>query len=140
MDRIFVLANDSAVTRWVEERTGVTFLPPYTNFGFLKGDRLVGGIVFHMWTSCDVQIGAALEPGGINRRIIQGIARYVFLGEGCRRVTITTPASNLKAQEAAKRLGFKFECRKADFFPSEDGMAFRLLKSECRWLTDASRT
>lgn len=135
-----MLANDTAVTRWVEERTGVTFLPPYTNFGFMKGDRLVGGVVFHMWTICDVELGAALEPGGINRRIIQGIARYVFQGEGKRRATIVTPASNLKAQEAAKRLGFKFECRKSDLYPTEDGIVFRLLRSECKWLNNAQST
>ncbi len=131
--RSHVLANDDRVVAWVSERTGVMFCPPFTSLGFIRNGKIVAGIVFHMWTVCDVEMGAAIEPGGITRRDLKGVARYVFDLEDKRRVTLVTPESNTKAREIAERLGFSFECRKEHLYLDEDGISYRMLREECPW-------
>ncbi len=129
-----MVPNAPAVVAWVEERTGVTFQPPYTSMGFVKNDRIVAGIVFHRWTVCDVEMGASIEPGGITRADLKEVADYVFRREKLRRVTLITPNSNKAAKRIAQRLGFQFEAVLKDFFPEEHGVMFRLRRHECRWL------
>lgn len=128
-----IIANHPAVVEWVQERVGVKFLEPFTSMGFLQENKLTAGIVFHMWTACDVEMGASIIPGGITRRDLKEVAHYVFEREGKRRVTLKTPVSNAKARAIAKRLGFEEECILKDYYPNEDGVMFRLLKQDCRW-------
>lgn len=130
----FVVANKDAVVRWVEAQTGVSFIQPYTSLGFFKRGRITAGIVFHHWTVCDVEMGAAILPGGISRSDLRGVAKYIFERENCRRVTLITPETNDKAQRIALRLGFQFECIRKDFYPDCDGVMFRMLKTDCKWM------
>lgn len=130
----FVSLNHPGVQQWLENELSINFIPPFTTFGFFRGGDLMGAVIFHMWTECDVEMGARLLPGAITRKDMHELSRYVFEAENKRRVTITTPKKNIQAQRSAQRLGFTFECVRVDYYPDDDGVSFCLLKKDCRWL------
>lgn len=129
-----MIANHPATVAYVEQKTGVQFQPPYTSMGFVKDGNIVAGVVFHRWTVCDVEMGVAMEPGGLSRSALKEIADYVFRRESKRRMTVITPNSHKAAKAAATRVGFKFESVLRDYFPDENGVMYRMTRHDCRWL------
>jgi len=53
---------------------------------------------------------------------------------GCDRLHAVTRKSNVVAQKALLDLGFVFESSHEAWFRSEEGLMFRMLRRECRWL------
>ena len=104
--------------------------------GMLKDGKLIGGVVFNMYTGTGICMHvAASEKGWLNREFLRTVFRYPFHQLGCRRVTGLVRTDNLTAQRFDERLGFKKEgvLRDAD----NDGcdlIVYGMLRDECRWL------
>jgi len=109
-----VIVYDARVAKFVEERLGTVFVPPYVAIGVEKNSRIVAGCVLNVYTGPDIEATVAALRGGITRAFIRACGRYVFHQLGCERVTFTT--ENPYVVDFAKRLGAQIEGMKRHAF------------------------
>jgi RimJ/RimL family protein N-acetyltransferase len=134
--RHLFFGEDDAIGDWAASRLGMVhgFLRPYTSIGAIENGRLTGAAVFNVYSGDDVEL-TIVGRGIMNRAAFRVIAGYVFTTLGCRRLSVTTRASNYRVIGMAERLGFVEEGRRRCRYGDEDGIEFGMLKEECRWLT-----
>jgi RimJ/RimL family protein N-acetyltransferase len=130
-----IVVDGEEIGSYVGSRLGVTIFPPFKAIGFLADDkRPLAAFVFNEFNQSNMEITVVAEPGGITRQVIRYVANYAFNTSKCRRLTVRTKKRNKHILQLAPRYGFKYECIAKHFYPDDDAVVFRMLKSDCRWL------
>jgi RimJ/RimL family protein N-acetyltransferase len=130
-----IVVDGDEIGAYVGLRLGVTITPPFQAIGFLSDDkRPLAAFVFNDFNHSNMEMTIVAEPGGITRQVIRYVANYAFNTSKCRRLTVRTKKRNKHILKLAPRYGFKYECIAKDFYPDDDAVVFRMLKSDCRWL------
>jgi RimJ/RimL family protein N-acetyltransferase len=130
-----IVVDGEEIGAYVGSRLGVTIFPPFKAIGFLTDDkRPLAAFVFNDFNHSNIEMTIVAEPGGITRQVIRYVANYAFNTSKCRRLTVRTKRRNKRILQLAPRYGFKYECIAKDFYPDDDAVVFRMLKSDCRWL------
>lgn len=126
---------DREVASWVSTRIKSTIHPPFVAIGFLRNDVLIAGAVFNDFIpGGNIELTFASDEQ-ISRPMILIVFRYVFVQLKCSRLSITTPDTNERVKDLAKRLGFKPESIRADYYGEGAHAAlFRMKRRECKWL------
>lgn len=120
---------------YVGSRLGITIEPPFKAFGFLTDDKKpMCAFVFSNFNDANMEMTVVAERGRVTRQVMRYIFNYVFNTSKCRRLTVRTKRRNKLVLQLAPRLGFKYECIAKHYFPDDDAVVFRMLKSECRFL------
>ena len=129
------LIENEAIAAFIEQKLQIKISPPYTAFGFASDDnRPLCAVMFNDFNQSNIEMTIYAEPGGITRPVLKYLAHYVFVKNGCRRLTVRTKKSNKHVLQLAPRYGFKYECIAKDFFPDDDAVMFRMLRKDCRFL------
>jgi len=118
------------IAKWVGERVGMDFKPPYSAMASLDASgSIVAAFVFQNWTRHDIEMSVAAVS--IPRTLLRAVYRYTVEQLGCRRVTFRIRSSDFKTQESAQRLGAKWEGRVRRFYSdSEDAVILGILKED----------
>ena len=100
------------------------------------------GIIFNNYRaqSRDIHLTIATNsPRWMNRKVLKAIFGYVFIQQGCVRLTLMIGRKNKKARKLAIGLGFKQEgvIRKA-MDGIQDAIVYGMLHKECKWLEKLS--
>ena len=121
------------IAKWVGERIGEEFKPPYSALAHLDAaGSITAAFVFQNWTRHDIEMSVAAIS--IPRTLLRAVYRYTVEQLGCRRVTFRVRSSDLKTQESAQRLGAKWEGRIRRFYSnSEDAVILGILKEDFRY-------
>lgn len=111
---------------------------PYEAWGILKGDALVGVVVFNNYRAeiGDIELNI-ISPDGHwgSRTLFATIADYVFNQLKCERISVTLPEHAKRNRDAAEKAGFTVEGTRRRGFPGgSDAIMYGLLKEDCRWL------
>lgn len=110
---------------------------PCTAIGVRKGDKLIAGFVYNVYTgpSIDVTV-ASVDPSWTKRRdVVHALFAYPFLQLGCIRLGCIVSAGNKRAQKLGEGLGFKLEGRmRFGYDGVNDGLMYGMLREECKWL------
>lgn len=123
------IVTDERVAAYVVARNSIAISPPYTALGIEKDGRIIGGVVFNMYTGIDVHVTVAGETGAFTRAFIRRVSHYVFQELGCLRMSITTEQP--KVVELATRLLAQTEGRIRNHFgPGRDGILLGILKED----------
>jgi hypothetical protein len=127
---LIVAEPREAIVRWVGERTGLEFKPPYSVLASTDaGNHITAAFVFQNWTEHDIEITVAADS--IPRALLRATYRYVVGQLGCRRCTFRIRSSDLKTQESAQRLGAKWEGRIRRFYSdTEDAVILGILEED----------
>jgi len=129
------LIENEAIVGFIEEKLQIRIAPPYTAFGFASDDgRPMCAALFNDFNQSNMEMTIFAEPGGINRQVLRYLANYVFVKNGCRRLTVRTKKRNKRVLQLAPRFGFKYECIARHFFEDDDAVVFRMLKADCKFL------
>jgi len=139
------------ICEWVAKRLSKGYraqsFGPCSTLGVMRDGKLEAGIIFNNYRamSRDIHLTIASDSARwMNRKVLKAVFNYVFLQQGCVRLTVTIGRKNKRARRLAagdgkksKGLGFKQEgvVRKA-MDGIEDAIVFGMLKKECRWLGD----
>ncbi len=129
---------DDAVLAFLAERiAGFEPTPGAVALGVLKQGRLVAGAAYERFNGVHVEASIAAEPGSrwASRRTLFALFDYPFGQLGCRAVTVTVPATNLRSLNLALKLGFA-PCAYVPF-AARDGSTLVVLqmeRSQCRWI------
>lgn len=132
--------NIPAVNEWVSDKIyGVDKFPSDApSIGMLENGKIVGGVVYTMYTGTGIMMNVAGGyKGWINREFLRVAFSYPFKQLGCTRVSGLVRVDNPVAQDFDERLGFKREglIRKGD----DDGtdlVLMGMLREECKWFKD----
>ena len=130
--------NLPSVNKWVSDRIygKDTFPSDAPSVGILQGGRIVGGVVYTMYTGNGIMMNVAgADRSWLTRSFLRTVFEYPFKQLGCSRVSGLVRVDNKDAIRFDERLGFVREgvIRKGD----EDGtdlILYGMLKEECRWL------
>jgi len=132
---VIVLENTPEVIAFIEQRLRIKIAEPSQAFGYVTNDhKPIAGIVVNDFTGANCELTIVAEKGRMTIEVLRHIANHVFNKLGCRRTTIRTRKSNKIALRAAQRFGFVYEHVSKHFYPDDDAVVFRMLRSECRWL------
>lgn len=119
-----------AVARFVSEKTGVAFCPPYAAMGYEREGQIIGGAVFNCFEGHDVHVsvaGAGWVPG-----FVEAVGNYVFHQLQCGRMTAIT--RDPRVVDYAKRLGGKVEgCLRSHFGPGQDAILIGILRNDWKF-------
>lgn len=130
-----LLGQDAIVSRWAGERLGGVLVPPFSALGIIdKRGVLRGAFIIraHNATTCELSL---LSERALTHGVMRGMFRIMFQRLGFARCVINTPRDNLSIRRAAPKMGFKFECKAANFYgPNQPALQFSMTPATCRWL------
>lgn len=130
-----VLQDDREAKRIVEAEFGIQISAPFSGLMFFEDKRPIGAAVFNNYDKWDVQFTCVVYEADLGMRIARQVAWYVFGVMKCHRCTAITMKSNIKAQIALEKIGFKFEGVMREHFPGrEDGFVYGILRHEQKLL------
>jgi len=136
-----VYGADEAICEMVRQRIPLLtdgFQPGTPALGVFRHGKLLGGVVFDLYTGRDIVMSAAFDsPAWCTRKILKRLFSYPFVQLGCRRMTTITTVDNEAALSLDRRLGFVEEGRLRKAFPGDtDAIVLGMLREECKWLGD----
>ena len=131
------LGQDLAAASFLGDRLGTVVVPPYEIIGIFRHHNdgeltLAGGFIITNKSTCNVDL-ALYAPGCMTRRVMADVARYIFVGLKCERITGRCRRSNQYIRRLLPRLGWELEGVQRRFFgPTrhDDAMIYGLLASE----------
>lgn len=123
-----MIVTDERVARFVSEKSGSRFCPPFTAMGIERDGEVIAGAIFNQFEGPNVHVSIA--GGGWTRGFIDAVGKYVFDQLGCLRMTVTTEQEAVA--DYALRLGGQVEGRMADYF-GEDRDAILIGILRCHW-------
>lgn len=132
-----LIGDDRNVAALVASHIPALALDKFVALGVVRRNQLVGGVVYHNFRGCDVEVVAAFEdPGWALPGTLRALFAYPFETLRCARVTAIVARKNRRARRLCEGFGFRLEgvARKA-LDGKEDAMIYGMLRAECRWLT-----
>lgn len=131
-----VWAQDPILVQWVNDQLQVRFKPwEVITCAHVQGDQLLCVIVFSRFTTwgCEVTV-ASTSPKWCTRKFLKEAFAYPFVMCGYQRVTFITTPENQKAITACQKVGAVYEATLKKWFGDRDGLVYRMLKEECKWI------
>lgn len=124
-----MIVTDERVARFISERLGQSFTPPYTVAGIERDGEIIAGVLFNGFQGADIDVTAAGK--GWTRAFFRSVYEYVFTQLNCERMTFTTQ------HEYVARLGEKLGGRREGLLRSHfghgvDGIIVGVLRDEWR--------
>jgi RimJ/RimL family protein N-acetyltransferase len=107
---------------------------PFRIIATVRGDRLMGAMLFTNYRGASIEMSLAGEPGWFTRRGLREYFSYPFETLRVRRVTSIIHRRNKESRALAARLGFKLEGVARDGFPDGDAMIYGLTRKDCKWI------
>lgn len=136
---ILVFGQDELVARWMAEKIGIQFVPPFVAIGATKdGQSLCAGALFNNWNGANMDISLAADV--LSRGAIRDVYDYAFNQAGAVRLTALTKRSNKAMREMLPRLGFRLEGVSLRYFghrKAHDAFRYVLFKEDAsKWMTN----
>lgn len=106
---------------------------PYRIFLACKGNDAKGVVLYKNYTSGDIEMVCAGEPGWVTPGLLKFVLSYPFEQLNCNRITCLAHRKNKAMRGYLVRMGFKLEGVKRKAINGEDLMMYGLLKGKTRW-------
>jgi hypothetical protein len=121
--------QDLIAKAYVENALNVHICEPFAGLVVYGKSGVMGAFVVNNYDGRDAHLTVALE-GRMSVAQMRNMARYIFQGLGCHRVTAVTRRGNERAVGALEMLGFRQEGVLREHFPDADGIVYGLLRGE----------
>lgn len=124
------IVSDDRVPRFVSEKVGQGFVPPFTCMGIERDGEIIAGVLFNCFEGKDVHV--TIAGSGWTKGFLADVGQYVFGALKCERITVQTEQP--KIVRIAERLGGKVEGLKRNHFGAgRDAYIVGILSSEYRF-------
>lgn len=129
-----ILKGHSAeMAAWAGRRLGTSFQPPFTAWGITdRTGAIVGAVVFNDYDARNIEV-TVIGPGAFRKDTIREIGRHCFDDLNCKRVSLTTRASNDLVRSLIERMGGELEGRKRDYYDDDDAVIYGVLKTDFKY-------
>ncbi|GAB6854041.1 GNAT family N-acetyltransferase [Asaia astilbis] len=129
--------NDARIPRFLGERLGVAFYPPFTTMGLERNGEIIAAFLFNIYTGPDIHV--TIAGSGWTRRFLREMGQYLFEQLKVERFTAIT--ENQSVVDIVKRVGGRKEgLLRNHFGPDRDGILLGVLKNEYRYATHGKLT
>lgn len=128
--------NNADYGHAIAEKAGAQFNPAVDVCIANTGpDGLWGGVIYNGYTGASISLHAAgFDSRWATVDMLWVTFHYPFVQLGCKKMFAQVPASNSRALEFDRKLGFKEEARLKDVFPDGDLVVLSMRREDCRWL------
>lgn len=127
-----MIVTDERVARFVADRCGAVLSPPFTCMGIERDGKVVGGVVFNVFTAFDVSVTVAGDKGAFTLPFVRAVGWYVFHQIGKVRMTIITHQDSVV--DIAMRMGAEIEgCKRNQFGVDRHGFVLGILKTDWKF-------
>lgn len=131
---MIVTGQSEKVARWLGEKLGTTFNPPYEAIGILDKDGFkIGAALFNDRADRNIEL-TVYGPGAFRRDVCRWMALYCFVANDCLRVTVRTRVSNLYIRRVIERFGWRQEGTLRCWYDDEDAVIYGLVREDCKFL------
>lgn len=120
------------MAQWIVEKTKGCVTPHTQAIGYFT-DKIIAGTSFEGWNGNNCYVHQRIDESP-PKSYWYAIANYGFNGLNCKRLTGTVPASNERAIQLNKHLGFKEEAILKDAAEDGDLIIMVLWKQDCKIL------
>lgn len=125
-----MIVTDERVAKFVSEKMGQGFVPPYTCLGIERSGEISAGVLFNVFEGKDVHVSVAGH--GWTKGFLADVGHYAFNILKCERITVQTEQAEIV--RIAERLGGKVEGLKRNHFgKGRDAFIVGILSSEYRF-------
>ena len=125
-----MIVSDERVARFVSQRLGASFCPPYVTMGIERDGEIVAGVLFNQFEGPNVHVTVA--GSGWSLPFLRAVGVYVFDQLGCLRMTLTTEQDAVVRY--ALRLGGEVEGRMRDYYgEGRDGVIVGVLRKDWKF-------
>lgn len=113
---------------------------PCRAVGIVRGDTLLGGIVWHNFRGFSIDVSIAFDRADWARpSTLRNIFAYPFFQLNVVRITALVGRKNKKMRKFSEGVGFKLEgVARAGYDGKQDAIIYGMLKSDCRFLPKIS--
>ena len=127
------IALDYLARRLKTKTEDLTFGSPFTVFVTCKGNDAKGVILYKNYSSGDIEMVCAGEPGWVTPEVLRFSLSYPFKALDCNRITCLAHRKNKAMRRYLVRMGFKLEGVKRKALNGADLCIYGMLKGENRW-------
>ena len=125
---------------WIQRRASPVLCKDTTGLVAMRGDRIVGAVVFDSFSYNSCLSHIAIEDPRVVRRLVRMGCEFVFEHSDRGVLTGLTPADNEEALRLNKGLGFREICRIRDGYKvGVDYVLQEMRRETCRWIKPALR-
>lgn len=108
---------------------------PFELFLVCKGADARGAVLYKNWSSGDIEMLCAGEPGWVTPAVLKFVFDFPFNYLDCNRVTCIAHRKNKEMRGYLERMGFRLEGVKRKAIHGGDACIYGLLKGEAqKWL------
>jgi hypothetical protein len=131
---------DDVVSQMVAARiphVGADGFGPCRALGVVRGDRLLGGVVFHNFKGATIEMSGAFDRADwIRPATLRRLFAYPFVDAGALNLLTVTPRKNRRARKLDEFLGFRVVGVIADAYGHDDAILYQMPRAHCRWLKE----
>lgn len=124
-----MIIESEKLRNWLQDKVKTELASDARFIGRIVDGNVVWVVGFSHYVGNDIELTVAAEKG-VTRKSLKAVFGYVFDTAHCNRCTVKTRASNVRAIELARRLGFVHEGTLRQGFGDEDTMIYGLLRNE----------
>lgn len=124
-----MIIESEKLRNWLQDKVKTELASDARFIGRIVDGNVVWVVGFSHYVGNDIELTVAVEKG-VTRKSLKAVFGYVFDTAHCSRCTVKTRASNARAIELARRLGFVHEGTLRQGFGDEDTMIYGLLRNE----------
>lgn len=132
------LAQEPAWLDWASEVLKVKFDPSAAAWiARLRGDATPHAVVVYTRFSpfnCEMSIASDGDVRWGSREFMRVCYSYPFIQCNLNRITVVVEEDNERSLVMCRKLGHVQEGVLKQWFGTKDGIVFRMLKEECRWI------
>lgn len=120
----------------IARAAGVSYEPNKDhNLATLRGDELLGGVIFKNYRGSSVEIHmAGFDPYWITRNMVWAISGYAYTQLNVSKVIAIIEETNFDSLAIARKVGFIEEARIREACADGDLLFLTLRKDDCRHL------
>lgn len=129
-----------AVAEWVAQGVGCRLADGDTALGWLRGDKLVAGVLYTDLTGTSVWMHYRVEGhAGMHPKWLFAAFDYAFNEMKVKHCRGLVSSGNAQSVKTTEKLGWTRETTLKDYFPDGDGIVYFMRREDCVWLDFPNR-
>ncbi len=135
---MIVFEQSPVLLDWAAKVLKVNFFPAQCAWlTAVSGDEIQAVVIYHQISpfNCEMSVASNGKKRWFSRQSANVWFGYPFRQMNMYRVTAVAEQDNFQSVNMLRKLGFVEEATLKNWFGNKDGIVFRMLKEECKWLT-----
>ena len=135
---MIIFDQDATMLEWASQRLKVKFEAGNSAWltNLSKDGEIQAVVVYTRFSpfNCEMSVASNGNRKWFSRECARAWFGYPFNQMKVRRVSAVTETSNLSSIRMLEKLGFVKEATLSNWFGDTDGVLYRMLEKDCKWI------